>query len=139
MERLLRTYFWWKGGLGEMSRNLRGGKDGKGKGNKWKRGGGDEKGKGKEKEGSGAGSGSNGKGGHGAGGAGGPPSYKRRRIRGGSVAASVTSGRKEVDKETGEEEEVGAELEDEAESIADLYVDPVLSLFAAVCRSSVDS
>lgn len=100
-----------------MSRNLRSGAGAKGKG--WKKNGGkgEDKGKGKGKE---AESGGSGRGGHGGGG--GPPSYKRRRIRGGSVAASVTSGRKEVDKETGEEEEVGAELEDEAESIADLYV-----------------
>lgn len=109
MERLLRSYFWWKGGLGTMSRNLRGNKS------KWSD-------KGSKKGGNAPGPvyGRDGASSGTAGGRGGAPSYKRRRIRGGSVAASVTSGRKEVDKETGEEEIVGAELEDEAEGIADL-------------------
>lgn len=98
MERLLRTYFWWKGGLGDMSRNLRGSKDRSG----------------------GAGSKSRGGGSSSSGGGRGQPSFKRRRVRGGSVAASMTSGRKERNAETGEEEMKNAELEDEAEEIADL-------------------
>ncbi|KAL7412836.1 hypothetical protein BDY24DRAFT_352173 [Mrakia frigida] len=111
MERLLRTYFWWKGGLGDMSRNLRGSKA---------RAGSSTSGKGSS-SGTGSGSGS-GRGGSSAGGGGGrgQPSFKRRRVRGGSVAASMTSGRKERNAETGEAEEQNAELEDEAEEIADL-------------------
>lgn len=99
MERLLRTYFWWKGGLGDMSRNLRGSKDRAGGAGSKSRGGGS--------------SSSNG-------GRGTSNSFKRRRVRGGSVAASMTSGRKGRNAETGEEEEKNAELEDEAEEIADL-------------------
>lgn len=120
MQRLLRTYFWWKGGLGDMSRNLRGGKQKNGKG------GFDAKKRGTMPSNYGGGRNGRDSASGPSRGGGGPPSYKRRRIRGGSVAASVTSGRKEIDKDTGEEEIVGAELEDEAEGIADLYVPTAL-------------
>lgn len=101
MERMLRTYFWWKGGLGDMSRNLRGADRPK-----------------RLDEGAGGGQ-NNGKG------SSGQPAYKRRRVRGGSVAASM-SGRSKVKVENGKEGEVGEgdgeRLEDENIEIADLSV-----------------
>jgi DNA excision repair protein ERCC-4 len=102
MERLLRTYFWWKGGLGDMARNLRGSKSQPMTRNPSAA---------KKPAASVRGAETNGRR---------QPSYKRRRVRGGSVAASVEGGRKAVDEVTGEEKNVGAGLEDEAESIADL-------------------
>jgi len=105
MERLLRSYFFWKGSLGEMTRNFRGGaarprSDAIGNSTI-----------------SGTGQG---RGGQAA--PRGQPAYKRRRVRGGSVVGNVSSSRgHDADvKESGEARDEG--LEDEAEDIADLCV-----------------
>lgn len=104
MERLLRSYFWWKGSLGEMTRNFRGGTS-------------------RPKNGSKGSTSTNGAG-QGRGGLAprGQPAYKRRRVRGGSVVGNVSSSRGHDSdvKESGEAREEG--LEDEAEDIADLCV-----------------
>lgn len=104
MEKMLRSYFWWKGSLGEMNRTFRGGA---------------------ARPKTAAGGSAGGAGGAGRGGQAprGQPAYKRRRMRGDSVVANVSSMRgkgAEGREEAAEAREEG--LEDEAEGIADLCV-----------------
>lgn len=106
MESYLKTYFWWKGSLGDMARNLGVNRNGS-----------------KSRpvtSTSTSSSSSNSRRPTGQ------PEYKRRRVRGGSVAASVSrpttiaGTSKKGGKDVEEEVKAGGELEEEAGEIADL-------------------
>ncbi|CED82579.1 Structure-specific endonuclease ERCC1-XPF, catalytic component XPF/ERCC4 [Phaffia rhodozyma] len=101
MERMLRTYFWWKGGLGDMSRNLRGTNLATIKSSNNEA---DRLSAGASREDVGRGRGS----------IPGQPAFKRRRVRAGSVAASVSgrSKNKGDDGKVKEEEDESTELLD---------------------------
>lgn len=107
MERMLRTYFFWKNGLRDISQTFKRGSD--------------------EANGPASASTSSGIGnrgsGHGISFRNGQPPNKRRRVRASSTAASVAD-RNRQKARTGEDREIAieVEMEEEAEGIADLSV-----------------
>lgn len=111
MERLLTTYFWWKGSLGEMARNSRGGVS----------------------KASTSQDGNNGAGPsqlRSVPASRGQPAFKRRRIRGGGSVGGSASTREDEKALAGDARDEG--LEDEAETIADLSVVPLPSSHSIV-------